>query len=367
MDGYAIRSADTVLPPARLRVVGTLMAGDEPSTSVSPGEAMRIMTGAQMPPGADAVCKVEDTMTEMGGTVAVIEGPVERGTNVRRAGEDIAAGSEVFASGSLIGPAHVGVLASLGIDTVLVHPLPTVGVLSTGNELAPDGEAPKRGRIRDSNRPSLLARLRSDGFWTFDLGVVPDDEEVLSKLIHDASQECDAIVTSGGVSMGDRDVVKSVVEKLGGGTGRSMQVAVKPGKPLAFGTFGSSRTPVFGLPGNPVSALVSYELFVRPALKKMAGDPAIDRPHMRAVAASEIPRSRDWKLHLLRAVASRADDGSLLVQLSGGQGSHMLRTMAEANSLVVLPDGDGARAGDSVEVILLDPCRIAQRSSGPRR
>jgi molybdenum cofactor synthesis domain-containing protein len=251
------------------------------------------------------------------------------------------------------------VLSSVGVESLLVQPSPTVGVLSTGDELVTTAGALAPGKIRDANRPALLAQLETDGFGALDLGMAGDDEATLAALLKDAASRCDAVVTSGGVSVGDRDVLKLVLEKLSGATMRSMQVAIKPAKPLAFGVLEATGTPVFGLPGNPVSALVSYELFVRPALRSMAGSAVLDRPRLAAVADVDLPRTRDGKLHLIRVTARAGDDGLVRVRMSGGQGSHMLRAMAESNALALLPDGDGVRCGEHVEVLLLDADRLS--------
>jgi molybdopterin molybdotransferase len=354
MDGYAVRAADTAHPPARLRVVGTVLAGDSATTFVSTGESIRIMTGAPLPPGADAVCMVERTRVESNGSIVVVEVSVDPGTFVRKAGSDIRAGDEVFSPGTSLGPAHVGVLSSIGVEQLLAHPLPTVGVLSTGDELITSTGTLAPGKIRDANRPALLARLQTDGFGTIDLGVAGDDEAALTTMLEEAGSRCDAIVSSGGVSVGDRDVMKAVLKDLSGPTMRWMQVAIKPAKPFAFGVLKETGTPVFGLAGNPVSALVSYELFVRPALRSMAGCAVLDRPRLAAVADLDIPRPRDGKLHLVRVTIRSGMDGVLGVRLAGGQDSHMLRVMAQSNALALLPDGEGVRAGEPVEVLLLD-------------
>lgn len=341
------------------------MAGDDAKTFVSPGESVRIMTGAPLPPGADAVCMVERTRVEAGGSIVFIEESVRAGTNVRNAGDDVAIGEEVFGSGTPLGAAHLGVLSSLGVERLLVHPSPRVGVLSTGDELVTGTGALAPGKIRDSNRPALLAQLGADGFGALDLGVTGDDEATLADVLGEGARRCDAVVTSGGVSVGDRDVLKVVLEKLSGATMRSMQVAIKPAKPLAFGVLEASGTPVFGLPGNPVSALVSYELFVRPALRSMAGCTVLDRPRLAAVADLDLPRSPDGKLHLMRVTARTGADGVLRVTTSGGQGSHMLCTMAQSNALALLPDGDGVRTGEYIEVLLLDADLLSASSEAP--
>jgi molybdopterin molybdotransferase len=353
MDGYAVRAADTASPPARLRVVGTVMAGDNSMTYVSAGESVRIMTGAPLP-GADAVCMVERTRVESGGSIVVIEESVDPGTFTRKAGSDIQAGDEVFSPGTSLGAAHVGVLSSVGVEQLLVHPSPTVGVLSTGDELITSGGDLAPGKIRDANRPALLAQLHADGFGTVDLGVAGDEEVALTALLEEAGSRCDAVVSSGGVSVGDRDVMKTVLKDLSGPAMRSMQVAIKPAKPFAFGVLKETGTPVFALAGNPVSALVSYELFVRPALRSMAGCAVLDRPRLAAVADVDLPRPRDGKLHLVRVSVHTGMSGVLRVRLAGGQDSHMLRAMAQSNALALLPDGEGVRAGEPVEILLLD-------------
>lgn len=364
MDGYALRACDTQNAPVRLRVIGRVLAGELHREAVSEGEAVRIMTGAPLPPGADAVCMIERTSVVDDGTIAVIDKALAAGTNVRMAGEDIAAGSEVFESGTRLGPAHLGVLSSLGIDSVLCFPRPTVGVLSTGDELS-EGPGPlAAGKIRDANRPALLAQLGRDGFGTVDLGVVGDHRDLLAAALDSGASSCDAVVASGGVSVGDRDVVKAVLDELDVGS-HWMQVAVKPAKPFAFGVFGPRQVPVFGLPGNPVSALVSYELFVRPALRQMAGHLVLDRPRLAAVADADFLRRPDGKQHLVRAALRSAPDGTLRARPSGGQDSHMLRAMAMANGLAVLPDGEGTLRGGNLEVMLLDGDELLGSAAAP--
>lgn len=354
MDGYAVRAADVAGAPVALVEVGGIMAGDAPRTALGAGEAVRIMTGAPVPPGADAVCKVEDTEPGPDGTVVVRCAAVV-GEHVRLAGEDVAVGEEVFAPGTVLGPAAVGVLASLGVDAVVARPRPRVAVLATGDELASGPGALAPGKIRDANRPALLAQLERDRLHAVDLGRVGDDAEQVARAIAGAAGRADAVVVTGGVSVGDRDVVKDVLASHCGPTMRWMQVAIKPAKPFAFGMLADTGTPVFGLPGNPVSALVSYELFVRPALRALAGHPSPGRPRLRAVAGSAFRRHRDGKLHLVRVVAAVDREGTLVARAAGGQGSHQLRAMATANALALVPDGDGVAAGEPVEVVLLDP------------
>ena len=348
MDGYAVRAADTADAPVTLDVVGTAAAGSAPGVTVGPGQAVRIMTGAVLPEGADAVVMVERTSPAGDGRV-LVDVPAAVGDHIRRPGEDLQAGQVVFEAGTELGPGHIGVLASVGCEAVPVVPRPRVGVLSTGDELVAGGRPLRPGQIRDSNRPMLLALVARAGFVPVDLGTAPDDEAAITAAIERGVAECDAVLTSGGVSVGDFDYVKAVLDRLGGM--HWWQVAVRPAKPLAFGTV--KATPVFGLPGNPVSALVSFELFARPALRKMAGHAQLFRAETPAVADEPLRRRRDGKLHLLRVVATPDEDGRLHVRTSGGQGSHMLRAMALANALALLPDGDGVDAGEIVNVMVL--------------
>ncbi|CAN5185493.1 molybdopterin molybdotransferase MoeA [soil metagenome] len=352
MDGFAVRAADTREAPVTLPVVGTLAAGDEPTVELRPGQAMRIMTGAALPAGADAVVMVERTTLVTGGRAVEIEVAVAPGTAWRHAGDDITPGSEVLEVGTVIGPAHLGVLASLGIVEIGVFPPVRVGVLSTGDELV-SGPAPLRaGQIRDSNRPMLIALVRQNGCIAVDLGTVADDEAAITRSFEEAAATCDAVITSGGVSMGDFDLVKVVLDRMG--DMRWMQLAIKPAKPFAFGVV--NTTPVFGLPGNPVSSLVSFELLVRPALRRMMGFPARRwfRAILPAVAGQAFERRPDGKTHYVRVVATIGDDGRYRVTSAGSQGSHQLSTMAGANALAVLDDGEGVSAGTDVPIILLE-------------
>jgi molybdenum cofactor synthesis domain-containing protein len=349
MDGFAIRSEDTSERSKSLEIVGTIAAGSTPNFSLSPGQAARIMTGAPLPVGADSVVMVELTRVE--GNYVTIEGAIPEGNHIRRAGEDLRAGQVVFNEGELLTPTHLGVLASIGCTEVNVFPPLKVGVVSTGDELVEGGKPLQPGQIRDSNRHSLLALLNDLGLKGVDLGLIPDQEDAIEEVFRSAcsgEHRCDAVISSGGVSMGDFDFVKVVLDRLG--DMRWMQVAIKPAKPLAFGLV--ENVPVFGLPGNPVSSMVSFELFVRPALRKMMGHTEIWSPKIKAVAESPISRRPDEKTHFARVKAFLVD-GEYRVQSAGGQGSHQLSAMAEANALAVLPDGTGVELGDAVEIILL--------------
>ena len=346
MDGYAVRAADT---PGSLRVVGELPAGRAPTIAVGPGEAIRIMTGAPMPDGADAVVMVERTVVD--GDHVTVE-VAQLGDHVRRAGGDVSAWELVFEHGTLLTPAHLGVLASLDVRDVSCHPRPRVGVISTGDELVEHGVlAP--GRIRDSNRPMLLALIDDLGCDAFDGGIVGDDEARISAAIERAADSCDALLTSGAVSVGDYDFVKLVLEQVAkqrGGTSLWAQVAIKPAKPLAFAMLGA--VPAFGLPGNPVSSRVSFELFARPALRKLAGRSDVAAEPVRAIAAAAMPRRPDGKLHLDR-VRVWLEDGRYVCERAGAQASNVLSGMASANGLALLDDGDGVEAGAEVGVLLL--------------
>jgi len=352
MDGYAVRSEDTATAPVTLEVVDTLAAGRAPDVAVGPGQAVRIMTGAPIPPGADAVIMVERTRALDGGGRVVAEASVPVGNHVRRVGEDLEVGRVVFEPGEVLQPAHVGVLAGLGIHAISVVRRPRVGVISTGDELV-DGSGPLAlGQVRDSNRYSLLSLVSEAGLEGVDLGLVRDDPEVIRATIARGAATCDAVLTSGGVSMGDYDCVKVVLDEMGQMSW--MQVAIKPAKPFAFGLVGG--TPVFGLPGNTVSSMVSFELLARPALRRMMGHAQLHRPRVQATAASPLRRHPDGKIHFARVVWSYRQ-GRYEVRSAGGQGSHQLSSLAAANGLAVLPDGHGADTGDAVELIRLHEAR----------
>ncbi|MDA8047499.1 MAG: molybdopterin molybdotransferase MoeA [Actinomycetota bacterium] len=356
MDGFALHAADVASAaadrPVRLKVIGTLGAGRAPSTGVGRGEALRIMTGALFPDGADAVAIVEDTRTD-GDTVEVLA-PARPGAHIRAAGDDIAAGQALFPAGTLLGPGHLGVLCSVGGQDVMAVPAPAVGVLSTGDELVEGGGPLEPGQIRDSNRRTLLSLLARDGFRPVDLGIARDDEEIIETALRAGAESCDAVLTSGGVSMGDYDYVKAVLNRIG--RMRWMQIAIRPAKPFAFGVIGS--TPVFGLPGNPVSSMVSYELLARPGLRRRAGRPDADlhrRPVPAVVDDGGWRGARDGRTGYVRVSTRIGDDGRLRVVSSGGQGSHQLYAMAQADALAISPPGVDVGPGDAVDVLRLTP------------
>jgi molybdopterin molybdotransferase len=371
MDGYALRADDTSGAPVRLSVIGSVMAGHSLDLTVGRGQAVRIMTGAPVPLGADAVCMVEETETASDGYSVVIERELKRGTFVRQPGRDVDIGDVIAPVGTVLTPAHLGVLANQGAVGVKVHPHPRVGVLSTGDELFSGTGPLPPGRIRDANRRTLLALVRREGWDGVDLGTVGDDESSLVELLSSAASSCDAIMTSGGVSVGDLDLVRVVLEKLSPGKMRWMQVAIRPAKPFAFGVLADSATPVFGLPGNPVSAMVSFELFVRPALRRLGGHRILHRSIVPATADVDLPREVDGKLHLLRAHVRLDASPSWRVRTTSGQESHQLHSMSEANALVLLPDGIGVHAGAQVSVLLIDPDQLSSDTSlvlnAPRR
>ena len=350
MDGYALRAADTATAtgdaPTRLLVVDELAAGRAPAIGVGPGEAIRIMTGAPMPEGADAIVMVERTARD-GDDGVLVRVPAREGDHIRLAGGDLEAGQVVFTAGTVIGPAHVGVLASVGAHEVPVYRRARVGVLSTGDELVERG-ALAPGQIRDSNRPMLVALARAAGVEVVDLGLARDDEDLIVSVLDDAFARCDAVLTSGGVSMGEYDYVKAALDRFGALEWR--QVAIKPAKPLAFGVV--RGVPVFGLPGNPVSSLVSYELFARPALLAMMGYAEPRRPEVVARAAHAFARREDGKVHLDRVRVRWEGDG-YVVASTGKQESNVLSATAAANGLALVPDGPGLAEGDPVTVMLL--------------
>jgi molybdopterin molybdotransferase len=349
MDGYAVRVADLENLPATLPVVGDVAAGPASPLRVQPGLCVRIMTGAMMPAGADAVVPVE--WTDGGVAQVRIDRRPEAGAFVRRAGEDVAAGELVLPAGTYLGAAQVGLAAAVGRSSLVVRPRPRVVVVSTGSELVEPGEPVGPGQIQDSNSPALTAAALEAGAIAYRVGIVPDDPRRLADTLEDQLVRADLLVTSGGVSVGAYDVVKEVLSRLG--TVSFDKVAMQPGMPQGFGTIGHDSVPVFGLPGNPVSALVSFEMFVRPAIRTMLGALPIERPRVQAVTDAPLD-SPPGKRSLLR-VALEVRDNAYHVRPVSGPGSHLLAGMARANALAVVPeDVTRVEKGERVEVLVLE-------------
>jgi molybdopterin molybdotransferase len=328
MDGYAVRAADVATAPAKLRVIGEIAAGGTPKGDVGAGEAMRIMTGAPMPDGSDTIVRVEDTDNRT--DTVTITVPTKLGTSVRAAGEDLKRGETILRSGTTLRAAEIGVLATLGRSTVRVIARPRVAVLSTGDELVELGDDLRPGKIRDANRYALASAARAMGATPVPLGIVRDTADDLRRALRDAAERADVIVTSGGVSVGDHDHVKPVVDELG-----SMDfwsIAIRPGRPLAFGEVDGKL--IFGLPGNPVSSLLGFELFVRPALLKMAGRTLLQRPRVTA----RFEDTLDTPPGLRFFARGMYDPVAGTVRTTGPQGSGILRSMALANCFIDVPD-----------------------------
>lgn len=351
MDGYAVRGRDTRgasrRRPVGLRVVETVPAGSVPTRRVGPGQASAIMTGAPMPAGADAVLIVENT-ARRGDTVRCMAG-VRAGENVRRAGEDVRRGTQVLPRGTVIRPQEMGMLAAVGVTRVPVIRRPRVALLSTGNELVDAGRRPRRGQVRDCNRVALHGLVSKYGAVPVDLGIAGDDARELRRRLRRAAS-CDLVITSGGVSVGAYDLVRRVLAGLGA---RMLfwRVRVKPGKPVAFGLLG--RTPIFGLPGNPVSAIVSFEVFVRPALLAMMGRVKLAKPVIPAVLRGRIVKPSD-RVHLVRARV-RSRGGRIVAAPTGPQGSAILTSLTGADGLIVVPRRTTVvETGEPVRVMMLD-------------
>ncbi len=344
MDGYAVRAAD-VRPSATLRVVGRVVAGSLPTRAVGAGEAVRIFTGAPLPSGADAVIPQEDVDARDG--VIALRRAVEPGAYVRPAGEDVREGDLVLEPGRAIGAAEIGILATLGRTQVAVGRRPRVAVLSTGNELADLGTEPTPAQIPNSNTYALMAQVMETGGVPLNLGVVPDRLDAIAERIARGA-EADVLVSSAGVSVGELDLVREALVNAGAEL-HLWKVDMRPGKPVTFGSLGGK--PVFGLPGNPVSAMVTFELFVRPMLLAMQGRRGTGRLTVRATALAPIV-NRGSRRGYLRVVLE-ARDGRWGARLTGEQGSGILRSMVSADGLAVLRGDTAVAAGEDVEVIVL--------------
>lgn len=358
VDGYAVRAQDLLTTPVTLKVIGELAAGGVTDQVVTQGTAIRIMTGASIPQGCDCVVMVEDTL-RVGDDQVLVNSGVLIGNAIRLQGSDVEVGATVLTQGVVVSAMVEGVLASINARTVLVFKRPRVGILSTGDELVDDGAPLQPGQIRESNRTMLRRIIAETGAEVIDIGIVRDDEAVLEQVLRDAVnvQLCDALVTSGGVSMGDYDIVKALLGRIA--QMQWFQIAMKPAKPFAFGTLVNNSgvaVPIFGLPGNPVSSLMSFELLGRPALKSMMGHQNPYRANVRAIVDEDIVRKLDGKTHFDRVHAYwGADDGRVHVRRSGPQGSHQLAATAIANAVAQIPDGNGIVAGSEVIVTFLGP------------
>ena len=352
MDGYAVRADDvegaSPASPVRLRVVGTVLAGQAGDLDVGTGCAARIMTGAPMPRGADAVVVVERSEMVGPDEVLLSEG-AHLGRHVRPAGDDVAPGDLVLEAGTVLAPAHLGVLASVGCRRPVVVPRPSVAVVSTGDELVDDDRPLGPGQIRETNRPTLMAAVTAFGMRAVDFGTVPDDAGQIRAALMAAASAHDAVITTGGVSMGDVDLVKVVLGEVADMTW--MQVAIRPAKPFAFGVL--DGTPVFGLPGNPVSSLVSLAMLALPGLRAMAGRGDLDLPRVRVRVAEGLDTRTDGRTAFVRARVGWVDNRFEAVPVSR-QGSHQLAASASANALLVVDEA--VQPGETVDAVLLrDP------------
>jgi len=357
VDGYAVRAADA---GGTLRVLGESAAGRPLAAFVGPGTAARILTGGVVPDGADCVVMIEDVRVD--GEVVTVPDHLRAGTNFHAPGADVRAGEHVLARGTQLGPAELGLVASLGLARVAVHRRPSVALMSTGDELVEAGKAAGRGQIPDSNRWALLAALLEAGAVVRLLGIAPDQPEALRELVADALAEADVLVTSGGVSVGTHDLVKPLLESLG--TVHIGRVKLKPGKPFTFATL-SSLPPsgeglgrvaearlAFGLPGFPVSSLVTFEVFVRPALRKMQGFAKVQRPTLPVRLGYDARASADRTEY--QRVTLRRDGQEFVAETTGSQSSSRLMSLAGAHALVRIPPGDqGIKAGEVVDAIIL--------------
>lgn len=348
MDGYAVRGEDMGGDVVRLRVIGEVAAGHESELRVGPGEAVRIMTGAPVPEGADTVVRFERTEVE-GGQVVILQ-PPSPGKNVRQAGEDVREGQVVLERGKVLRPQEIGMLAAVGQMEVAVIRRPRVAILGTGDEVVPPDETPGPSQIRDANSYTVAAQVQRYGGVALVLGVAHDREELVRRGIREAlEREADFIITSGGVSVGDFDLVKQVMETEG--EMHFWSLNMKPGRPMAFGEIGG--VPLLGLAGNPVAAMVSTELYARPALLKMQGFAKWDQSTVRARLTQSIGR-KDGRRHYLRVTLQDTDDG-YEATLTGDQGSGILNSLVQADGLAVIPeDVRHLPVGSEVDVVLLE-------------
>jgi len=357
MDGFAVRAEDLVGEPDKLQVVGYAAAGHLAGVSVGRGQAVRIMTGAPLPDGADTVVRFEDTDSGED-WVWILKAP-RPGANVRPAGEDVRAGQLVMAPGKALRPQEVGMLAALGRMSVSVIRQPRVAIIATGDEIVAPDEEPGAGQIRDANSYGVAAQVQQNGGKALVLGIARDEEGLVRQLVRAAlAENADMIVTSGGVSVGDFDLVKKVLASEG--EMHFWSINMKPARPLAFGVVHNSsvssprRVPLLGLPGNPVAAMLSMELFGRPALLKMQGFSEWSRPIVMARLCEPV-RRKDGRRHYLRVRLEPTESG-LAASLTGGQGSGILHSMIQADGLAVIPENvDHLPAGAQVEVVLLPP------------
>ncbi|MEX1138533.1 MAG: gephyrin-like molybdotransferase Glp [Bacteroidota bacterium] len=355
MDGFAVRAEDitkaTRESPVHLKLAGELPAGKWTAETLRPGFAMHVMTGAPIPPGADAVAEQELTESE-NGNVRIFS-PVARGRNVRRKGESLNAGALALRKGVRLSPASVGSLAAMGIKQVSVYRRPVAALLCTGNEVVDLDRAPGPGQIWNSNAFTLRGVLQNCGIRVVDLGIVADEKEQLAARLREALTH-DAVITSGGVSVGKYDLVPDVLKSLGVEI-KFWKLNIKPGMPMAFGigTPDSRPVPVFALPGNPVSTLVTFDQFVRPGLEKLSGVESPE-PRLRIKAALEEPiQKKDGKRHFIRGIARNAGDG-IVVTTTGTQSSGVLMSLVKANCLIILPEESGSlNKGDVVEIEML--------------
>lgn len=353
MDGYAVQVADVASSsgesPVVLPVVGDLPAGATEAHPLTRGSAVRIMTGAPVPPGTGGVVPVE--WTDAGLARVQIRRPCADGQNIRRRGEDVTAGELLLRAGTRLGPRHIGLLAACGHDRVRVRPRPRVVVLSTGSEIVEPGRQLGFGQVSDSNSYALTAAVLDVGALAYRVGIVEDDPRALMSVLEDQLVRADVIITTGGVSAGAYDTVKEVLSRLG--TVHFDKVAMQPGMPQGFGTIGPDSTPIFTLPGNPVSAYISFEVFVRPALRKMLGEPQLHRATVTA-RVEEGWRSAAGKRQYTRVELRREADGPV-VHPVGGPGSHLVADLAQANALAVVPpEVTQVNKGDEVRCLLLE-------------